>query len=395
MARARLRDPSARALAARPYGRAMRRILLTLTAASFLATTGLAAPPDAWASWVWPVTGEVITPYRNGTDPYATGQHRGIDIAAPVGTAVRAATAGDVRFAGTAGSSGLTVSIRTGDGYDTSYLHLSSLAVHPGAQVSAGERIGAVGTTGTRSAAAPHLHFGVRDAGTRFAYHDPLAFLPPQPIPPSAPNPPGTAPVPAPAPGRPGPAPGPVTPGPIPIPVGTPQGAPTPLPGRPPAPEGVPGRAPAGAPQPRPAPGGAPAPLPGPRTAARPLSAPVESDPVRGAEARPSRGPEPRDSPTSTHRGDARGLSASSAATVGDSATQRSHRFAMSHAAAPARRPAADDDARAGPDFGWALACAGLLLAAGILGVSVKHPRRPHRAGARVHGALGPVVDRR
>ena len=51
-----------------------------------------------------------------------------------------AAAGGEVRFAGTAGSSGLTVSVRTGDGFDTSYLHLSSLAVRAGARVSAGER---------------------------------------------------------------------------------------------------------------------------------------------------------------------------------------------------------------------------------------------------------------
>src|SRR5215210_4015603 len=149
--------------------------------------------PTASAAWVWPVSGEVIAEYRNGTDPYAPGQHRGIDIAAPAGTPIVAAASGDVRFAGTAGSSGLTISIRTNDGYDTSYLHLSSLAVRAGARVSAGERIGAVGTTGTRSADAPHLHFGVRDAGTRHDYHDPLAFL--------RPPPPARAPDPPPAPG--------------------------------------------------------------------------------------------------------------------------------------------------------------------------------------------------
>src|SRR5215210_5764445 len=142
----------------------MRRLLLTLTAF-------LAFAPAAQASWVWPVRGEVITNYRTGADPYAGGQHRGIDIAAPVGTSVVATAGGEVRFAGTAGSSGLTIGVRTGDGYDTSYLHLSSLAVRAGAHVSAGERIAAVGTTGTRSATAAHLHFGVRDAGTRHAYH--------------------------------------------------------------------------------------------------------------------------------------------------------------------------------------------------------------------------------
>src|SRR5215212_2311087 len=176
----------------------MRRLLPALVAFFVLAQ-------PANAAWVWPVDGHVITPYRNGADPYATGQHRGIDIAAPVGAPVVAAAGGDVRFAGTAGSSGVTVGIRTADGYDTSYLHLSSLSVRAGARVAAGERIGAVGTTGVRSAAAPHLHFGVRDAGSRYDYHDPLAFLPP---PATAPEPPATAPVPvtAPAPAPPAPA---------------------------------------------------------------------------------------------------------------------------------------------------------------------------------------------
>src|SRR5436190_756585 len=51
------------------------------------------APPAVAADWIWPVRGEVITPYRNGADPYAAGQHRGIDIAAPVAAPVVAATA--------------------------------------------------------------------------------------------------------------------------------------------------------------------------------------------------------------------------------------------------------------------------------------------------------------
>ena len=183
----------------------MRRLLPVLIA--FLALTAFfAAASSADAAWVWPVAGKVITPYRNGTDPYAAGQHRGIDIAAPVGTPVVAATAGEVRFAGTAGSSGLTISIRTADGYDTSYLHLSSLSIRAGAPVSTGQRIGAVGVTGVRSATAPHLHFGVRDAGTRHDYHDPLVFLPPPPAP-HAPPAPSPAPAPAPAPAPPAPAP--------------------------------------------------------------------------------------------------------------------------------------------------------------------------------------------
>src|SRR5688500_8951139 len=103
----------------------MRRLLVTLTAFLLLST-------PAHASWSWPVRGDVVTTYRNDDNPYAAGQHRGIDIAAAVGTSVVAAAGGEVRFAGTAGSSGLTVSVRTADGFDASYLHLSALAVRAG-----------------------------------------------------------------------------------------------------------------------------------------------------------------------------------------------------------------------------------------------------------------------
>src|SRR5438093_13777129 len=125
-----------------------------------IALAAVAAGPAAMAppahDWTWPVRGEVITAYRNGDDPYARGQHRGIDIAADEGTPVVAAASGTVRYAGRVGSAGLTVSIRTTDGrFDTSYLHLSSIAVRRGDLVESGERVGAVGTTGRRSAARP------------------------------------------------------------------------------------------------------------------------------------------------------------------------------------------------------------------------------------------------
>ena len=138
----------------------------------------LPSPASAAGDWPWPVDGDVLTHYRNGGDPFAAGQHRGIDIAGEEGHPVRAATPGTVRYAGSLGSSGLLVSIRTADGrFDTSYLHLSSIDVRRGAEVSAGDRIGAVGVTGQRSVEAPHLHFGVRVAGTDHDYRDPLELL--------------------------------------------------------------------------------------------------------------------------------------------------------------------------------------------------------------------------
>lgn len=152
--------------------------------------------------WTWPVRGDVVTPYRNGDDPYAGGQHRGIDIAAPVDTPVLAAVGGRVTFAGVAGVSGLTVSVQTADGrFDLSYLHLSVAAVHEGESVGGGDRIGAVGVSGRRSVDQPHLHFGIREAGSRHGYRNPLDFLPPV-APPRAPanDPPAAAPVPLDAP---------------------------------------------------------------------------------------------------------------------------------------------------------------------------------------------------
>jgi murein DD-endopeptidase MepM/ murein hydrolase activator NlpD len=133
----------------------------------------------AGSDWVWPVRGEILTGYLAGAEPYAAGQHRGIDVAAPIGEPVAAATAGTVRFAGVVGTSGLTVSIRTADGrFDTSYLHLSSAAVRAGERVTAGQAVGAAGTSGRSSTTAPHLHFGVRVAGSDHAYRDPLDLLP-------------------------------------------------------------------------------------------------------------------------------------------------------------------------------------------------------------------------
>jgi hypothetical protein len=140
----------------------------------------LTANASASAGWTWPIRGPVLTSYRNGGNPYAAGQHRGIDIGAPVGSRVVAAARGTITFAGVVGSSGLTVSERTADGrFDLSYLHLSSVAVRRGDVVAAGAALGVVGVSGRRSVAAPHLHFGVREAGTRNAYRDPLDFLAP------------------------------------------------------------------------------------------------------------------------------------------------------------------------------------------------------------------------
>lgn len=129
-------------------------------------------------SWPWPLIGEVVGDYRNGSDPYAAGQHRGVDIAAPAGTPARAVVAGTVSFSGKLPDGGQTVTIRTGE-HLVSFLHLSRRNLTRGAGVSVGEVVGLVGTTGKRSTSQSHLHLGVRLASTR-RYVDPMTLLGPK-----------------------------------------------------------------------------------------------------------------------------------------------------------------------------------------------------------------------
>ncbi len=90
--------------------------------------------------------------------------HQGIDIAAPIGTAVNAADAGRVQFAGWRGSYGNLIIINHENGYQTYYAHLNSMNVKAGDRVFKGERIGGMGTTGNSTGS--HLHFEVRRNGT-------------------------------------------------------------------------------------------------------------------------------------------------------------------------------------------------------------------------------------
>jgi Peptidase family M23 len=358
--------------------------LLPLTAALFLASLAGAGP--AFAAWVWPLQGEVISSYRNGDDPYAGGQHRGIDIAGQIGAPVTAAAAGEVRFAGTAGSSGLTVSVRTDDGFDTSYLHLSATQVSAGERVSAGQRLGAVGTSGVRSTVAPHLHLGVREAGSRHAYRDPLALLPPLPAP--LPEPPVGAPAPEPASPAPVAAPAPralPSPGRLPARRPAPGGRPAPGARRLPARRRIPAdrRAPARRPVPAPRPG--PSPVP----AVRRLGAP---------EPHPADAGRPASAPSSLGAGTAARDLGRPALGAAPAAIARSPSFA---AGAPADQPArAPSSSAAGPDIGWALACAGVLLAAAILALGGDGRGDGRRHGARLAAtrlgaAIRPLLGRR
>jgi nitroreductase len=142
---------------------------------ALLLALGLAAPAQA-GGWRWPVRGPLVGRFHYGPDPFAAGQRRGIEIAAPAGAPVRSACAGRVTFAGAPPRAGRTVSVVCG-GLVATYLHLAAIVVRAGARVSQGERLGAVGATGLPPGAPPRLHLGARRRGRRLAYIDPLALL--------------------------------------------------------------------------------------------------------------------------------------------------------------------------------------------------------------------------
>jgi murein DD-endopeptidase MepM/ murein hydrolase activator NlpD len=89
--------------------------------------------------------------------------HKGIDMATPTGTPIRAAADGTVGKADWFGAYGLYVQLQHGGSIETRYGHMSRLNVAAGQRVRKGEIIGYVGSTGRST--GPHLHYEVRIAG--------------------------------------------------------------------------------------------------------------------------------------------------------------------------------------------------------------------------------------
>jgi len=108
--------------------------------------------------------------------------HLGVDYRAPEGAPVLAVADGVVVEAGPAGDAGRRVHLRHPNGFETEYLHLSSISVPSGARVRQGELIGRVGSSGL--ATGPHLDYRLARNGVFMnpvtAYHamptaDPVA----------------------------------------------------------------------------------------------------------------------------------------------------------------------------------------------------------------------------
>ncbi|MBE9100495.1 peptidoglycan DD-metalloendopeptidase family protein [Vacuolonema iberomarrocanum] len=106
--------------------------------------------------YIWPAQG-VLT---SGYGPRWGRMHRGIDIAAPVGTPIFSAAPGVIEFSGwNSGGYGYMVDIRHPDGSMTRYAHNSRLLVRVGQEVDQGEQIAEMGSTGRST--GPHVHFEI------------------------------------------------------------------------------------------------------------------------------------------------------------------------------------------------------------------------------------------
>ncbi|MBD1836669.1 M23 family metallopeptidase [Coleofasciculus sp. FACHB-501] len=114
-------------------------------------------PITPMSGYIMPTKGTITSGYGKRWGK----MHKGIDIAAPVGTPVVAAAPGVVVYARwNTGGYGNLVDIQHPDGSLTRYGHNSRLLVREGQQVSQGEAIALVGSTGRST--GPHCHFEIR-----------------------------------------------------------------------------------------------------------------------------------------------------------------------------------------------------------------------------------------
>lgn len=126
--------------------------------------------------WPCPASGRITSGFGGRSSPTegASSNHQGIDIGAASGSAIIAAASGTVVIATYSYSAGNYVMINHGGGVYSVYMHCSSLDVSEGQQVTQGQTIARVGSTGYST--GPHLHFGIRSGGK---YVNPTNYVSP------------------------------------------------------------------------------------------------------------------------------------------------------------------------------------------------------------------------
>ena len=116
-------------------------------------------------SLIKPISG-IITSRFAESSRIRSSRHTGLDISASTGTPIKAAASGTVTFSGRKGSYGNLIVVTHGNGVQTYYGHCSALYASTGQQVSQGQTIAAVGSTGNSTGA--HLHFEIRIDGVAY-----------------------------------------------------------------------------------------------------------------------------------------------------------------------------------------------------------------------------------
>ncbi|MHB8512993.1 MAG: murein hydrolase activator EnvC family protein [Actinomycetota bacterium] len=128
------------------------------------------APPQIY--YVPPVNGAVIRHFEPPPNQYSAG-HRGLDLAANIGTTVVASVSGHVAFAGKIANEWY-VSIDDADGIRTTYDYLASVLVKKGQDVLQKQPVGRSGKGHPNSSEAPHMMFGMKRGSD---YLDPEPYL--------------------------------------------------------------------------------------------------------------------------------------------------------------------------------------------------------------------------
>ncbi len=119
--------------------------------------------------FLWPVEGRISDSFNDAE----TQRHQGIDIASPLGTPIKASSAGKVIYSSnTIKGYGNLIILRHSEELVTVYAHNQMNLVEEGSSVERGQTIGRVGQTGR--ATGPHLHFEIRKNNKAV---DPMPFL--------------------------------------------------------------------------------------------------------------------------------------------------------------------------------------------------------------------------
>jgi murein DD-endopeptidase MepM/ murein hydrolase activator NlpD len=115
--------------------------------------------------FIYPIRGRLTSPYGWRNDPISGVRryHAALDLAAPVGTPVKATMDGKVSSTGINATYGKFIILSHDNGYQSMYAHLSAFSVKQGDYVNQGGKIGEVGNTGYST--GPHLHFAVYKNG--------------------------------------------------------------------------------------------------------------------------------------------------------------------------------------------------------------------------------------